>query len=76
MRGKVGATIFKQYRKTDQKLTSILPEEVVTAPSIDSFKERLDKLWKKKQPLYYSHKATITGVLSKGVTHPCEEERS
>jgi hypothetical protein len=84
-RGNKNALVMKRARTELRRnsfthrivpLWNSLPEEVVTAPSIDSFKERLDKIWKKKQPLYYSHKATITGVLSKGVTHPCEEERS
>ena len=36
-----------------------LPEEFVSAPSINSFKNRLDKHWHKQEVLYDNHKAVI-----------------
>ena len=38
-----------------------LPENIVNAPSINSFKNRLDKHWKDEELYYANYKADISG---------------
>jgi hypothetical protein len=38
-----------------------LPENIVNAPSINSFKNRLDKHWKDEELCYANYKADISG---------------
>jgi hypothetical protein len=38
-----------------------LPEEIVTAPTTNTFKNRLDKYWSNQSLMYEDHKTTITG---------------
>ena len=40
------------------KIWNSLPEEVVSAKSVDTFKGRLDRYWK-HQDLYYDHTAEL-----------------
>ncbi len=56
-------------------LWNSLPETVVSSPTVDTFKARMDKYWIKKA-IYYSHEATVTGVICKGVLNPRTEEES
>ena len=63
--------IYPQRAKTELRKNSFairisktwnnLPETVVTAPSVNAFKNRLDKHWKNQELLYDDFKATITG---------------
>jgi hypothetical protein len=39
-----------------------LPESIVTAPTVNTFKNRLDKHWREQDLLYDDYKATITGI--------------
>ena len=39
-----------------------LPEDIVTAPSVDSFKNRLDRYWHNNQELVYNWQTEITGT--------------
>ena len=41
------------------KIWNNLPEEIVTAPSKNTFKNRLDKYWKDQDLLYDNYKAEI-----------------
>jgi hypothetical protein len=38
-----------------------LPEEIVSAPTTNTFKTRLDKYWSNQSLMYEDHKTTITG---------------
>ena len=38
-----------------------LPERLTNAPSLNSFKNRLDKYWKDEELYFNNHKAEITG---------------
>ena len=38
-----------------------LPEEIVSVPTTNSFKNRLDKYWSNQSLMYEDHKTTITG---------------
>ena len=40
---------------------NFLPEHVVNAPSVDSFKNRLDKQWSNEEIVYYYKAATPAG---------------
>jgi hypothetical protein len=63
------STLFHQYAKRNLRKHSFtlrvvwtwnsLPEEVVNAPSLNTFKNWLDKLWQ-HQDIYYNYKITIT----------------
>ena len=37
-----------------------LPDQIISAPSVNTFKYRLDKLWA-DQEVFYNYKANITG---------------
>ena len=39
-------------------MSNFLPEHVVNAPSVDSFKNRLDKQWRNEEIVYYYKAAT------------------
>jgi hypothetical protein len=43
------------------KYRNTLPENIVNAPSINSFKNRLDKHWKDEELYYANYKADISG---------------
>ena len=49
-----------------------LPEKIVTAPSVNAFKNRLDKLWKDEELYYNDYKAEITGRYNQGNEHHIE----
>ena len=37
-----------------------LPDEIISAPTVNTFKNRLDRFWA-EQEVYYNYKANITG---------------
>ena len=43
------------------KVWNRLPEKIVMAPSINSFKKRLDKYWKNQKLYYEDYRAIIDG---------------
>ena len=50
------------------RITSIwnsLPDEIILAPTVNTFKNRLDRFWA-EQEVFYNYKANITG--NKGVS--------
>jgi hypothetical protein len=53
-----------------------LPENIVNAPSINSFKNRLDKHWKDEELYYANYKADISGsrVTYREIEESGEEE--
>ena len=50
------------------KIWNNLPEVVVTAPSINSFKNRLDKHWQNQEVLYDNYRAEINVITGTGDT--------
>jgi hypothetical protein len=42
-------------------LWNSLPEEIVSAPTTNTFKNRLDKYWSNQSLMYEDHKTTIIG---------------
>jgi len=51
-------------RITNIGLRNSLPDEIISAPTVNTFKNRLDRFWA-EQEVFYSYKANITG--NKGV---------
>ena len=47
---------------------NIFPESVVSADTIDTFKNRLDKFWK-NQDMIYNYKSDLTGTDSRSLTN-------
>ena len=43
------------------KVWNRLPEKIVMAPSLNSFKKRLDKYWKDQKLYYEDYRAIING---------------
>jgi len=41
-----------------------LPDEIISAPTVNTFKNRLDRFWA-EQGVFYNYKANITG--NKGI---------
>jgi hypothetical protein len=44
------------------KTWNCLPDSVITAPTTNTFKNRLDKYWANQDILYDAHRTTITGM--------------
>ena len=44
------------------KTWNCLPDSVITAPTTNTFKNRLDKYWANQDILYDDHRTTITGM--------------
>jgi len=42
-----------------------LPDEIISAPTVNTFKNRIDRVWA-EQEVFYNYKANITG--NKGVS--------
>ena len=64
-------TLYPQRAKLEMRKNSFairvvkswksLPEEIVSAPMTNTFKNRLDKYWSNQSLMYEDHKTTITG---------------
>ena len=64
--------IFPQRARTEIRKNSFvlrivktwncLPDSVITAPTTNTFKNRLDKYWANQDILYDDHRTTITGM--------------
>ena len=53
--------ILRIFKKKKKKMWNFLPEHGVNAPSVDSFKNRLDKQWSNEEILYDYKAATPAG---------------
>ena len=75
--------IFKQRANLELRRNSFisrstpiwnsLTEDIVSAPTINTFKNRIDKYWQNQPMLYRDDVHYIVGALNQGMIFPCTE---
>jgi len=77
-RGHIKKSVVRRCRSDVRKysfcitITNVwnsLPDEIIPAPSVNTFKNRLDNFWAEQEVFFYNYKANISG--NKGIMLQC-----